>query len=332
MISKSILNYPSIKSTLIDLGDGKNQFIVEPLLHGYGYTLGNSLRRILLSSIPGCAVVAVRVNDLTHEYQSIDGVVEDVIDVILNLKNLKVRILSDDDRVSIKLNRSTTGEVTAADFEEDGRVEVINKELFICYLSKDIDLDIEVEVAKGVGYLSSDKIDYVGNIDPQKILVDALFSPISDVSLNIEQVRVGDKTDYDKLILNFNTNETLSGTQAINFSLTFLNDLFLQIGSGLKLENILTKEEGDIELQKLKDEEDRVKLEVQKIADESQENTDIITIEDETILAILEKNEILTNIDLVDLVQNRIHDLNEFAGLKKKHIKDIQKYVKNLNK
>ena len=85
MISKSILNYPSIKSTLIDLGDGKNQFIVEPLLHGYGYTLGNSLRRILLSSIPGCAVVAVRVNDLTHEYQSIDGVVEDVIDVILNL-------------------------------------------------------------------------------------------------------------------------------------------------------------------------------------------------------------------------------------------------------
>lgn len=333
MISKSILNYPSIKSTIQDLGEGKSRFVVEPLLHGFGYTLGNSLRRLILSSIPGYAVTAVRINDLTHEYQSIDGVVEDVIDVILNLKNLRVKILTDDDRVSIKLSRSTTGEVKATDFAEDPRVEIINKDLYICYLSKDIDLDIEVDIAKGVGYLSTDKIDYAGNIDPQKILTDASFSPVFDVSLNVEQVRVGDKTDYDKLILDFATDGTISGKEVINFAISFTNDLFLQVGSSLELSDVLTVEEGNKKIEEIREEEEKLRLEIEnaKNLEKEKENEDKITIEDDIIIAILEKNDIMTNQALVDLVQNRIEELNDFPGLKKKHLKIIKEYVKNLS-
>jgi DNA-directed RNA polymerase subunit alpha len=328
MISKSILNYPSIKATLEEISQDTSRFIVEPLLHGYGYTLGNSLRRLILSSIPGYAVTAVKINDLTHEYQSIDGVVEDVVDVILNLKNLRVKILTDDDTVSIKLNKSSAGEVTAKDFAEDGKVEIINKDLFICYLSKDIDLDIEIDISRGVGYLSTDKIDYSGNIDPQKILIDAVFSPVFDVSLKVEQVRVGDKTDYDKLILDFKTDGTISGKEVINLALSFTNDLFLQIASSLELSDVLTFEEGKEKLAQL--EQEKANSESQISEEKISKDDDSIKIEDETVLAILEKNEIFTNQDLIDLIKNREEDFNNFPGLKKKHIKLVHEYVKSL--
>ena len=167
MISKSILNYPSIKSTLIDLGDGKNQFIVEPLLHGYGYTLGNSLRRILLSSIPGCAVVAVRVNDLTHEYQSIDGVVEDVIDIILNIKSLVVKNISDLPQV-IRIEKHEKGVVTAANIITTEAVQIINPEHVIATLTDDVPFKVEMTVENGRGYrMAEENVKFRGKRWPR---------------------------------------------------------------------------------------------------------------------------------------------------------------------
>ena len=138
-----MLQQPAIKSHLTSHSDTQHTLVIEPLLPGYGYTLGNSLRRVMLSSIPGFAVTKVRINDITHEYQALEGVVEDALDVILNLKNLRAKIITDDETVTLELNKSAQGEVTAEDFEKNAKVEVLNKDLYICTINKGVELKIE---------------------------------------------------------------------------------------------------------------------------------------------------------------------------------------------
>ncbi len=324
MISKSILKYPPIKSSIKKIADNNFVLTVEPLLHGYGYTLGNSLRRLLLSSVPGFAITEIRINDLTHEYQPIDGVVEDAIDVIINLKKLNFKILTDDDSVTINLNKSSAGEVRGKDFKTEKKAEIVNPEEYICHLSKDIDLDIEIKVARGVGYLPNEKINFAGNIDPHIILVDALFSPVTRVELNVEQVRVGDKTDYDKLELNFTTNKTVEAKEVVEFSISILNDLFLQIGSALKFTNVLTQDQVDQELARELKEAD---LKLKEAETKKEEVKEKVIDLDENIVAILEKNGITSNEGLKKI---KLKQLDDFAGLGKTEITEIKKYIKKI--
>lgn len=307
MIQKTTVLYPSIKSNLQTIAENSYLFSIEPLLPGYGHTLGNSLRRILLSSVPGYAVTRIRINDITHEYQSIDGVVEDAMNVILNLKSLQTIIKTDEDVVTISLNKSKAGDVTAKDFTTRGKVEIVNPDLYICHLSKDIDLNIEVEVRRGFGYLSTDKIDFAGNLNPQDILVDALFSPVTNASLKVEKTRVGESTDYDKLEINFSTNGSQSGQDIIVFVLDFINDLFKQIQSGISSNSnsLLSKES--------------------KVEEKNDVVASNINLEEE-ILAILEKNGIYTNEDL----KSKVDELDDFSGMTKKRIEKIKNYIESL--
>jgi DNA-directed RNA polymerase subunit alpha len=309
MIQKSSVLYPAIKSTFKSLNPYSHSIIVEPLLPGFGHTLGNSIRRVLLSTVPGSAITKIRINNITHEYQAIDSVLEDALNVILNLKLLRSKILVDDDSVVISLKKNKAGDVKAGDFNTEKRVEIVNPDLYICHLGKDTELNIEVEISKGVGYLASEKINFAGNLNPQDILVDALFSPVSNASLNVEKVRVGDRTDFDKLTVNFETDGTQSGEDVAEFVFDFVGGLFDQIKSGLfspeSVESLSTDKKS---VKSVKKSESQIKL-----ADD--------------IVAILEKNGILTDQDLT----NAASEVSDFAGITKKMSKDIKEYIESLS-
>lgn len=219
------LSYPIIKSKLVSHEDNKHTLTVEPLLPGYGYTIGNSLRRIFLSSIPGYAVTKVRINDITHEYQAIEGVVEDAMDIVLSLKNLRCKILTDDESVVLTLNKKTSGDILASDFDKNAKVKISNDDLYIAHLDKSGEINIEVEIAKGHGYLSVDEINLSSTTNPLDIIVDSLFSPVTNVMFNVEKVRVGDKTNYDKIILDFETDGTCDVVDVVNYAFKVMQDI-----------------------------------------------------------------------------------------------------------
>lgn len=225
---------PSLKSTLSNFSINSYSLVVEPLLPGFGYTLGNSLRRILLSSVPGFAVTKIKINDITHEYQSIEGVTEDGLEVVLNLKNIRAKILNSDEKVVITLKKQGNGDVFASDFETSGKVEIINKDLYVCTLNKDAELEIELEISRGTGYLSVEKLNLGANPNPQYMIVDALFSPITNVNMEVDQVRVGEMINFDKLTLNFETDGTISGQDAIDFVFKLLQELLQKIHSSIE--------------------------------------------------------------------------------------------------
>lgn len=303
-----------ISSKLLAHGNNKYSFIVEPLSPGYGYTLGNSLRRILLSSIPGSAVTRISINEnITHEYQSIDGVIEDAMEVMLNLKNLRVKLNTPDEKIVLILNKNTSGDVFARDIKPDGaKFEICNPDLYICSLNKDSKLNIEIEVSKGVGYLPLERINLGDNADPRKLLVDALFSPVTNVALKVEDVRVGDMTNFNKLSINFDTDGSVKAEDIINFAL----DL-----------NIRT-------LQEIKNTFTEVKQVAAKKVEEIVESTKVAEEKDDTInlpkkvLNILAKHEINTNADLI----SKKSSIEEMSGLDEKMIASINKYIDKLDK
>ncbi|HLD31939.1 MAG TPA: DNA-directed RNA polymerase subunit alpha [Patescibacteria group bacterium] len=199
------------------------EIIVTPCHQGYGTTLGNALRRILLSSLPGAAVEAVKINGVQHEFSTIEGVTEDVIDIILNLKQLAVKSHSDEP-VILKLSKKGIGEVTAADFEKNADVEIFNPDLKICTIANaSTKVEMEVEIGRGRGYRPVE--EKRGRVmDLGTILVDSLYSPIRDVGYKVEMTRVGDVTNYEKLIMHLETNGTMSPKQAMNQSVRLLLD------------------------------------------------------------------------------------------------------------
>ncbi len=174
------------------------EFVVEPLPRGYGVTLGNPLRRVLLSSIPGTAVTSVYIEDVLHEFSTIPGVTEDVMQIILNLKDLVVK-LHDDDPVTLTLRREGSGNVTAADFDVPLGAEVVNPELHVATLGEGGKLVMEVRVEHGVGYVPAEIHGTKDRIN--SIPVDALFTPVRRVAYRVEDTRVGQKTDLDRLVL-----------------------------------------------------------------------------------------------------------------------------------
>jgi DNA-directed RNA polymerase subunit alpha len=195
--------------------DNYAKFTAEPYEKGYGHTIGNSLRRILLSSLEGAAVVAVRIKGARHEYAAVNGVQEDVVNIVLNLKKLRVRLRGEGpETLLISLKGKKT--VTAADINENANVEIINKDLVIAHVESGAEFEAELEIARGSGYLTSEEIRARVNLPMEFIPMDAIFSPVQKVHYTVENARVGQRTDYDKLVLEIWTDGTTTPSEAVS--------------------------------------------------------------------------------------------------------------------
>lgn len=195
------------------LEDSYGRFIIEPLERGLGHTLGNSMRRILLSSIPGAAITSIRIEGVVHEFTTIEGIKEDIMDIILNLKGVILRVQGEG-QFALFLDVTGPKTVTAKDIEAPADAEVVNPKLPICTLNKKARLKMEMTAQKGRGYVSAEHIggfrDVAGTIP-----LDAMFSPVIRVTYQVEDTRVGQRTDYDKLVLDINTNGSIDAKEAL---------------------------------------------------------------------------------------------------------------------
>ncbi|NGP53280.1 DNA-directed RNA polymerase subunit alpha [Thioalkalivibrio sp. XN8] len=196
---------------------------IEPLERGFGHTLGNALRRILLSSMPGCAVVEVEIDGVLHEYTSIEGVQEDVVDILLNLKQLAVK-MHQRDEIELTLAKKGPGVVTAADIESGHDVEIINPDLVIATLTKAGQLSMRLKVRRGRGYEPVSQNDEDGSGPIGRLRLDASFSPVRRVAYTVDAARVEQRTDLDKLIIDIETNGTIDSEEAIRRAGAILKD------------------------------------------------------------------------------------------------------------
>ena len=242
---------PNIEIAEISDDRRYGKFVVEPLERGYGTTLGNSLRRIMLSSLPGAAVSQVRIDGILHEFSSIPGVKEDVTEIILNIKSLAIKNNSETDEPKIAYI-DVTGErvVTAADIQVDADIEILNPDLVIATLSGGADskLYMELTITKGRGYVSSDK-NKNDDLPIGVIAVDSIYTPVERVNLSIENTRVGQITDFDKLTLEVYTNGTLAPDEAVSLAAKVLSEhlnLFIDLSeSASKVDVMIEREENE---------------------------------------------------------------------------------------
>jgi len=208
----------------VDDGSRPNygEFVVEPLERGYGITLGNSLRRVLLSSLPGSAVTSVRIEGVLHEFSVVPGVVEDTTDIIINIKQMALKLYGEDSRI-IRVEKDGPGVVTAGDIIADADVEIVDPTHVIAHLDEGAHLAMEMTVERGRGYVPADK-----NKKPDAALgvipVDSLFSPVRRVNWRVENTRVGHITDYDRLTLEVSTNGTITPEEAVSMGAKILTD------------------------------------------------------------------------------------------------------------
>lgn len=220
------------------------KYVVEPLERGYGITLGNSLRRILLSSLPGAAVTSVKIDGVLHEFSIIPGVVEDVTEIILNIKGLAIKMHSDESR-NISINVKGPGVVTAGDIIADQNIEILNPEYHIATLNEDAHLIMEMTVNKDRGWQPADKNKaHAQNIGV--IPIDSIYSPVTKVNYTVENTRVGKVTDYDKLTLDIWTDGTVSPDEAISFGAKILCDhlsLFVNLTENILPSTIVVEKE-----------------------------------------------------------------------------------------
>ena len=228
-----ILQRPEISSE--EVSENRSRFTIEPLEPGFGLTLGNTMRRALLSRVPGVAVTGVKIEGVNHEFTSIPGVVEDVLDVLLNLKRLVLNVEDLEDH-TLTVKAKGPGEVNASQIQCPAGVEVVNRELKICTLSNDANLDMEVSISHGVGYILADRNK---TSDSNFIPIDSIFSPIIKVNYSVSPTQVGQVTNYDKLTLDVETDGSIRPSEAISSvgkTLGELWKLFANIDEGVGLE------------------------------------------------------------------------------------------------
>jgi DNA-directed RNA polymerase subunit alpha len=219
---KSLLMPKGIKLDNHDGIPNYSRVTIEPLERGWGDTVGNSLRRILLSSLQGGAVVSVRIDGASHEYTTLEGVTEDVTDIILNIKQLRLKLLADED-VTLKLEVTGKGDVKASDIEKNPGVEILNPDLHIATINADAKLKIEMRVSDGRGYVAAEQNkredDPVGTIP-----IDSIFSPVTKVNYVVQNTRVGQRTDFDRIILDIWTDGSISVEDAVGYAAKLLYD------------------------------------------------------------------------------------------------------------
>ena len=224
------------------------RFVVEPLDRGFGLTIGNCLRRVLLSALPGAAAIGIKIKGVQHEFSTIKGVVEDVVDIVLNIKSLAIKTTdtSSDFKTIIRINKYGAGEVTAADFEPNDQVQIMNPDLHICTLDEGASFEMEVYVGRGRGYVPAE--NNKSENDPiGYIAVDSIFTPVKKVNYFVESTRVGQSINYDKLTIEVDTNGTLSSREVISLSAKLVQDhmgLFVELVENMsKMELLVSREE-----------------------------------------------------------------------------------------
>jgi DNA-directed RNA polymerase subunit alpha len=277
------------KLNVVTEDGSKGVYEIEGLYPGYGHTLGNSLRRIILSSLSGVSITSVKIKGADHEFATLNGVKEDVLTILLNLKKVRFSLVSEQE-TTLHLSVKTNKKVTAADFDTVGGIEVMNPEQYIAEVtSKTADFEVEITLAKGIGFVSKEDFA-VGKPTVGTILVDAIFSPIRKVNYEVEDMRVGDRTDYNLLKINLETDGSMSAKEALEQSLTIMIEQFRAI----------------LDLKVIEDTQETV----QKIEDE--EIIRVEKVEEEDGLDEDERVELLkTRIDTLDFSARTENSLNE---------------------
>ncbi|MCQ2480510.1 MAG: DNA-directed RNA polymerase subunit alpha [Clostridia bacterium] len=214
---------PRIDTAEISADGTYGKFVVEPLERGYGTTLGNSLRRVLLSSLPGYAITSVKIDGVLHEFSTIPGVKEDVTEIVLNLKEVILKINGDGPK-TIYINASGEGEITAGDIKTDSEVEILNPELHIATLNEDARVNMELTCDRGRGYVSSERNKSLLQPIIGVIAIDSIYTPVLKVNYTVENTRVGQITDYDKLTLEVWTNGTITAMESVSLGAKILNE------------------------------------------------------------------------------------------------------------
>lgn len=291
---------------------------LEPLYPGYGVTIGNTLRRVLLSSMPGAAVTAVKIKFVDHEFASVPNVKEDVIQIILNLKQLRLRSFSTEP-VRLKLTAKGEGIVTAEMIEETDQVEVMNKDLYICTLdNKNSDFEMELVIEQGRGYEPVEVRASASSLEAGMLAIDAIYTPVRSVYFDVSNVRVGGMTNFDKLVVRMETDGTITGGEAIDIASHILVDHFSMLFNNQGAERLEMMNQAAIE--------EAAELEAPaEVATESAEAVETGTPIDDTTLSNRAKNALqksgITTIESLTAMSN--DDINNISGLGEKTITEI---------
>jgi len=235
---------PNIECLEVDDTVNYAKFVCEPLERGYGVTIGNSLRRILLSSLPGYALTSIKIDGVLHEFSTIPNIVEDVPEIIVNLKNVRLKFDGNEEK-TLRIDFKGEGEVTAADIVTDGTVEILNPELHIATISKGGSLKVEMEADRGRGYNSAVK-NKKANQDISVLPIDSIYTPVRKVNYQVENTRVGQMVDYDKLIIEVWTDGSLKAHEAISLAAKVMTghlELFIDLSETTKNTQVMIEKE-----------------------------------------------------------------------------------------
>ena len=235
---------PNIECLEIDETNNYAKFECQPLERGYGVTIGNSLRRILLSSLPGCSITSVKIDGVLHEFSTIPNVVEDVPELVVNLKNVRLRFEGNEEK-TLRINFKGEGEVTAKDIETDGTVEILNPDLHIATISKGGNLVMEMTADKGRGYNSAEK-NKKPNQDISVLPIDSIYTPVKKVNYQVENTRVGQTVDYDKLVIEVWTDGSLKAHEALSLAAKVMTghlELFIDLSETTKNTQVMVEKE-----------------------------------------------------------------------------------------
>ncbi|NLZ90754.1 MAG: DNA-directed RNA polymerase subunit alpha, partial [Clostridiales bacterium] len=300
------------KVEIVEMSSDKayGKFVVEPLERGYGITLGNSLRRVLLSSLPGAAVTSVKIDGVLHEFSTIPGVKEDVTEIVLNLKALSVKLDGDEPRL-VRIEAEGEGEIKAGDIIHGPDVEILNPDLHIATLSADARLYIEITLEKGRGYVPAEKNKEQGQ--PIGIIpVDSIFTPVEKANFKVENTRVGQVTDYDKLTLEVWTDGSIAPDEAVSLGAKILNE-------HLNLFVTLTDQARDVEIMVEKEEDKK-----EKVLEMTIEELDLSV----RSYNCLKRAGINT---VEELTQKTEEDMMKVRNLGKKSLEEVQSKLAELN-
>lgn len=308
------------KPRVVEEAGNKGVFEIDGLYPGYGHTLGNSLRRIILSSLPGASITAIKIEGVTHEFQTMEGIKEDVIVIILNLKKARFKMLSDEPQ-TINLSIKGPKEVLASDIKTGGQVEILNPELHIAEVTGKVNLNIEMRIEKGLGFIPKE-VFQKDKVDVGTIAVDAIFTPIRRVAYEVENMRVGDKTNHNRLRISIETDGTLTPREALSRSIEIMiTQLKAVIDFKEPEEEAPSPKISDKEEEGGEEEKDEKKG--ADFADVLKTRTDSLDLSTRTLNALTGAN-IRT---LGGLARKKREDLLEVEGIGEKGISEIKKVL-----
>ena len=311
---------PSKPRVVLEEGN-KGVFEIDGLYPGYGHTLGNSLRRIILSSLPGASVTSIKIDGVSHEFQTMDGIKEDVIVMILNLKKARFKMISDEPQ-TVTLSIKGPKEVLAGDIKTGGQVEILNPELHIVEVTGKVNLNIEMKIEKGLGFIAKEAFQKE-KVDVGTIAVDAIFTPIRRVAYEVENMRVGDKTNHNRLRISIETDGTLSPREALSRSIEIMINQLKAIIDFKEPEEVPTEVGIPTGVGKEKKDEDDDEKKGSDFADVLKTRTDSLDLSTRTLNALTSAN-IRT---LGGLARKKREDLLEIEGIGEKGITEIKKVL-----